>query len=176
VFDREVTRMAEDKSYRKWATNQPSLRRLGSGKKETLLRGEGSILESISIGAALPEVLNRLCTAIDIQIRNVVSIILPAHYHEHDLHALMQGALQFGLYVFWSADIPLRNEDVLGSLEMYCCIPRTPTLVELRLIERVTHLAGQAIQRHNDEADFERSSRNWTSALRGRFHERVHLN
>jgi hypothetical protein len=168
--------MAEDKSCRKWATNQPLLRWQCSGKKETLLRGEGSILESISMGAALPEVLNRLSAAIDVQIGNIVSVILPVDDQEHDLHALMQSALQFGMHVFWSADIPLRNEAVLGSLEMYCCIPRTPTLIELRLIERVTHLAAQAIQRHNDKADLERSSRNWTSALRRRFYQRVHLN
>jgi hypothetical protein len=76
------------------------------GKKGTLLRGEDSILELISMGAPLPGVLNKLCAAIDLQIGNVVSVILPADDQEHDLHSITRSALQFGLHVFWSASIP----------------------------------------------------------------------
>ena len=168
--------MAEDESCTKWAPNQSSLNRQGSGKKETLLRGEKSILELISMGAPLPGVLNKLCAAIDLQIGNVVSVIMSADDQEHELEAITGRALQFGLHVFWSASIPLRNEDVLGSLQMYCCISRSPAPFELQLIERVTHLAALAIQRHNDEGDFESLSRNWVNALRRDSHERVYLN
>ena len=81
---------------------------------------ENSILELISTGAPLPGVLNNLCAALDLQIGNVVSVILPAD--DQDLPTITHNALQFGLHVFWSASIPLRNEDVLGSLQMYCCV------------------------------------------------------
>lgn len=166
--------MAEDESCTKWMPNQSSLHRQGSDKKETLLRGEKSILELISMGASLPGVLNKLCAAIDLQIGNVVSVILPAD--DQELHTITHSAVQFGLHVFWSASIPLRNEDVLGFLQMYCCVSRCPTPFELRLIERATHLAALAIQRHNDEEDFESFSRNWTSALRRGSYDRVYLN
>jgi hypothetical protein len=165
--------MAEGESRTKPASNRLSLRRQFSGKKETLLRGEKSILELISMGAPLPGVLNRLCAAIDLQIGNVVSVILPADGQE--LHIATHSAVQFGLQVFWSASIPLRNEEVLGSLQMYCCVSRPPTPFELQLIERVTHLAALAIQRHNDEEDFETFSRDWTSA-RTDLNERVYWN
>jgi hypothetical protein len=165
--------MAEGESCTKKAPNQLSLCRQSSGKKETLLRGETSILDLISMGAPLPGVLNRLCTAIDLQIGNVVSVILPAD--DQELHTVTRNAVQFGLKVFWSASIPLRNEDVLGSLQMYCCVSRPPTPFELQLIERVTHLAALAIQRHNDEEAFETFSRDWSSARRA-LNERVYLN
>jgi hypothetical protein len=165
--------MAEGESCNKWAPNHFSLRRQSSGKKETLLRGEKSILELISTGAPLSGVLNRLCAAIDLQIGNVVSVIL--HADDQELHTVTRNAVQFGLKVFWSASIPLQNEDVLGSLQIYCCVSRPPTPFELQLIERVTHLAALAIQRHNDEQDFEKFSRDWTSVRRD-LHERVYLN
>jgi hypothetical protein len=166
--------MAENESCSKCAPNRPSSHRHGFGKKESLLRGEKSILELISMGAPLPWVLNKLCAAIDLQISNVVSVILPAD--DRDLRTIMESALQFGLHVFWSANIPLRNEDVLGSFQMYCCVSRTPTPFELRLIERVTHLAALAIRHHNDEDDFERFSGDWTRALRRSSLERGYLN
>jgi hypothetical protein len=168
--------MAEDGPCTKWAPNRFSLRRQRSGTKGALLRGEKSILELISRGAPLPEVLDKLCAAIDLQIGNVVSVILRADDPEHDLSTITQKALQFGLHVFWSASIPLRNEDVLGSLLMFCCVSQSPTPFELRLIERVTHLAALAIQRYKDEEDFESLFTNWVNTLRRGAHQRVYLN
>jgi hypothetical protein len=113
--------MVEGKSWTKPATNQFSLNQQSSCKKGTLLRGEKSILELISMRTPLPAVLNRLCAAIDLQIGNVVSVILPAD--DHELDTVMHSAVQFGLQVFWSASIPFRNEDVLGSLENILLYP-----------------------------------------------------
>jgi hypothetical protein len=165
--------MAEGKSCTKQATNQFLLHRQSSCKKETLWRGEKSILDLISLGTPLPAVLNRLCAAIDLQIGNVVSVILPAD--DQEFHTVTHAPGPFGLQVFWSASIPLRNEVVLGSLEIYCCVSRPPTPLELQSIERVTHLAALAIRRHNDEEDFERFSRDWMSARRNS-NERAYLN
>jgi len=74
--------MAEGKSCTKRATNQFSLHQQSSCKKETLLRGEKSILELISMSTPLPAVLNRLCAAIGLQIGNVVSVILLSDDHK----------------------------------------------------------------------------------------------
>jgi hypothetical protein len=173
-IDEEVARMAEDRSCSKSTPNQSSWHRRCSAEKETLLRGEKSILELISMGVPLVGLLNRLCEAIDLQIGNVVSVILPAD--DQELHTITQNALQFGLHVFWSASIPLRNEEVLGSLQMYCSVSRSPTPSELQLIERVTYLAALAIQRRNDEEDFEGFFRNWTSVRQRGAGEQVYLN
>jgi hypothetical protein len=148
-----VVSMAGNGSCSKLGRNQSSPRRQCPVKKETLLRGEEGILELISLGVPLPGVLNKLCAAIDLQIGNVVSVILPTEGRE--LHATTVKALRFGLNVFWSASIPLRDEQALGSFQMYCCVPRSPSSFELQLIERVTHLAALAIRRHKDQDDFE---------------------
>ena len=150
---------------------------LGTGKAPVQRKAycveKRGILELISMDAPIPGVLNKLCAAISLQIGEVVSVILPTD--EQDLHTITQNVMQFGLHVFWSANVPLRNEDVLGTFQMYCCVPRSPTPFELQLIERVTHLAALAIRRHNDEEDFERFSRDWMSARRNS-NERVYLN
>jgi len=63
-----------------------------------------------------------------------------------------------------------------GRSKIYCCIPRTPTPYELRLIERVTHVAAIAIQRHNDEEELENLFGSRIDARRKHGHERVYLN
>jgi hypothetical protein len=166
--------MAGNEARSKGAPNRSSLHRQCSRKKEPLLCAENSILELISAGAPLPGVLNNLCAALDLQIGNVVSVILPAD--DQDLPTITHNALQFGLHVFWSASIPLRNEDVLGSLQMYCCVSRSPVPLELQLIERATHLAALAIRSHNGEEDSASLSKNWTNAPQRDSRERVYLN
>jgi hypothetical protein len=166
--------MTENEYCSKSAPRQPSLHRQRPAKKEPLLRGEKAILELISLGAPLPGVLNKLCVAIDLQIGNVISIILSGE--DHNLPAAVQNALQFGLHVFWSASIPLRDEQVLGSFQMYCCISRGPSPLELQLIERVTHLAALAIRGHNDQENFQTCSTHWSHTRETPSRERVYLN
>jgi hypothetical protein len=138
-------------------------------KSQTDLQGENQILDLISMGAPLREILKKLCKAIDLQIGNVVSVIVLEDDAEHHLETIVRGARQCGLHVFSSASIALPDED-LGSLEMYCCISRTPTALEFKLIERVTHLAALAIRRHNGEENVETSYGDRKSA--GRRHSR----
>jgi hypothetical protein len=166
--------MSDYRPCAKSAPNRSLLRRRFSGRKETLLRGENGIRELISMGAPLPVVLNRLCGTVDLQIANLVSVITLADDQAHDLPTITERAARFGLHVFWSASIPLRDEAPLGWLEMYCCVSRDPMPLELQLIERVTHLAALAIQRHNDGEDFQSPSSNWTS--RRHSYERVYSN
>jgi hypothetical protein len=166
--------MAGNESRTKWAPNRSSLHRQCCPKKGSLLRGEKNVLALISLGAPLPVVLNHLCAAIDLQIGNVVSVILPPG--DHELHTNARNASHFGLHAFWSASIPLRDEEALGSFQIYCCVSRSPSPLELELIERVTHLAALAIRHHNDQENFETFSRHWSLEAETTSHKQVYLN
>ena len=120
------------------------------GKTQYLLRAEGQLLQSISSHAFLPRVLNEICSALDIQIGNVVSFIsLPGNDASKLATTAMNGAL-FGLHVFCSEGVVAENDELLGSLEMYCCVQRRPSCEEFRLIDRAKCLAAMAIKRHNE--------------------------
>lgn len=131
------------------------------------LAGERHILELISLGAPLPGILNKLCTAIDVQIGNVVALFLLPDGDENHLCSVTESAIQVGLHLFSSTDILSCDKTLLGTLEVYGCDPRRPTSHEYKLIQRVVHLAALALQRHEDEEDFERSSRRSRSRLDG---------
>lgn len=168
--------MTEDETRIKWAARHSPLHGRGAGMKQTDLLGEKSILDLISTGAPLAEVLNNLCTAINLQIGNIVSVMLLPDDTKRDFKTIASGALQFGLHLYCSADIPLRDEDVMGTFEMYCCIPRTPTAFELKLIQRATHLAALAIRRYYGDEDLSSACSAWKRALERRSNEAAQLN
>lgn len=168
--------MRTDEPRTKWASKQPPLDGRGTAKRWTALQGESNVLALISRGAPLPEVLNNLCTAIDLQIGNIVSVVLLPDDTERSFETITRGALQFGLRLYWSADIPFQNQGVLGSFEMYCCVPRTPTAFELKLIQRATYLAALAIRRYHGDEDGGSACREWKRALERRSHEAAQVN
>jgi hypothetical protein len=122
------------------------------------LRAEEQLLQSISARAPLPKVLNEICSALDSEIGNVVSLItLPAD-DPSEVAAIAMKATLFGLYSFCSEGVPGENDEVLGFLEMYSCAGRKPNVGEIQLIERAKCLAAIAIQRqdgtsHRDDRD-----------------------
>jgi hypothetical protein len=118
-----------------------------------LLSGEERILQSISASAPLPEVLNGICSALDSHIGNVVSLICLREDDAADLTAMARNPKNFGLYTFCSAGVFAENDELLGSLEMYCCVPRSPSLEEIHLIERAACLAAIAIIRYMERGD-----------------------
>ena len=126
--------------------------RNSEGRIQYLLLAEEQLLHSISTRAPLPEVLNKICSALDCQIGNMVSLISLPDDEATDLAATAANAAFFGLHIFCSARVVAENDDVLGLLEMYCCVPRSPSGNELQWIERATCLAAIAIELHN-EAD-----------------------
>jgi len=168
--------MREDKPLTKRVRRHLPLRGRSAGKKQTDLLGEKSILNLISTGAPLAEILNNLCTAIDLQLGNIVSVMLLPDDAERDFKTIAHGALQFGLHLYWSADIGLGDEDVLGSFEMYCCVPRTPTPFELRQIQRATHMAALAIRRYHGDEDLSGACSAWKRALGKQSNEALLLN
>jgi hypothetical protein len=127
-----------------------NIHRTLDGKTQYLLRAEGQLLQSISSLAFLPKVLNEICSVLDTQIGNVVSFIsLPGNDASKLATTAMNAAL-FGLHIFCSEGVAAENDELLGSLEMYCCVQRRPSCEEFRLIDRAKCLAAMAINRHNE--------------------------
>jgi hypothetical protein len=119
-------------------------------KIQYLLRAEEQLLQAISSHASLPKVLNEICSALDFQIGNVISLITLPGEDPSDLAAIAMNAAHFGLHTFCSEGIAAENDEVLGFLEMYSSDPRDPTAEEVQLIERAKCLAAIAIKRHNE--------------------------
>ena len=112
-----------------------------------LLRTEEHILQAISARAPISDILNEICVTIDCQIGNMVSLISLPGDDEGSLVDVAQKAALFGLHAFYSEGIVTENNEVLGSLEMYCSVPRIPSANEVELIERAKCLVAIAIQR-----------------------------
>jgi len=113
-------------------------------------RLEEHVLQSISSRAPLPKVLNEICSVLDCQIGNVVSLISLPGDDAGDLEAIAGNAALFGLYTICSEGVFGESEELLGFLEMYGRVARSPNASELLLIERAMCLAAIAIKRHNE--------------------------
>jgi hypothetical protein len=111
---------------------------------------EEHVLRSISSRVSLPKVLNEICSVLDCQIGNVVSLISLSGDEGGDPEAIGRNAALFGLYTFCSEGVFGESGVLLGFLEMYCSVARSPNASEFQLIERATCLAAIAIQRHNE--------------------------
>ncbi|HKN61232.1 MAG TPA: hypothetical protein VJW93_08650 [Candidatus Acidoferrales bacterium] len=119
-------------------------------KTQYLLSAEEQLLQSISARAPLAQVLNKICSVLDCDIGNVVSLISPPDEDATDLADMAANAKHLGLYSFCSAGVLAENDELLGSLEMYCCVPRSPSTEEFQLIQRAACLAAIAIQRDHE--------------------------
>lgn len=147
-----------------------------SDKLQSLLAGEGALLELIVAGVPLPEVLDTVCTALDLQVGNVVSVVLLPDDEEHKLHTFAESAEAFGLSAFSVTTILSPNGKFLGTLEMYSCVSREPTPCETKLIERAMHIAALAIQNDKDQLGAERVHRDSNGLLGGSPREKTPSN
>ena len=128
-----------------WQISVPS--RASGRTIQYLLKAERRILESISARTPLPEILNEISSALDCQIANIASFIsLPSNDAGESATNDMNAAL-FGLYTFCSASLVGANDELLGSLKIYCGTSQSPSLEEFQLIERAACLAAIAIER-----------------------------
>ena len=82
----------------------------------------------------------------------MVSLISLPTDDASELADIAMSATLFGLHTFCSAGVVAENDERLGSLDMYCCVPRSPSSNEFQLIERAKCLAVIAIKL-NKEAD-----------------------
>ncbi len=117
------------------------------GGIQFLLSAEEQLLQSISAHAPLPEVLNKICIALDRQIGNVVSLVSLPGNDASKRAGIAMSAVRFGLHIFCSESVVAENDELLGFLEMYSCIPRLPSARECQWIKRATCLAAIAIKR-----------------------------
>jgi len=119
-------------------------------KIEPVLKHEERLLQSITNRAPIAKILNEICSALDCQIGNVVSLISLPEDDAEELAAIAMNAALFGLHTFCSEGVITENGDSLGFLEMYSSVQRDPTAEEVQLIERAKCLAAIAIKRHNE--------------------------
>lgn len=124
--------------------------RRSDDKIQYLLQAEEQLLQSISSHASLPKVLNGICSALDFQIGNVVSLITLPDDDRGELADVAMNAARFGLHTFCSEGVMAENDDLLGFLEMYSSVRRDPTAEEVQLIERAKCLAAIAIEREDE--------------------------
>jgi hypothetical protein len=117
-----------------------------------LLEGEEHILQSISERAPLPEILHGICHALDCQIGDAVSFISFPGDDANELAAIALSAALFDLYAFCSEGMVAENDEMLGSLETYANVCRSPSAKEFQLIKRAACLITIAIKMDN-EAD-----------------------
>ena len=131
-------------------TLAPSPQRDSGVEVQYLLRSEEQLLHSISGRMPLEGILHKICDALNSEIGNVISLVSLPNDDPTSLATIVKSAGVFGLHKFCSASVLGGNDEALGSIEMYCCIPRRPFLNEISLIERATCLAAVAIKRHNE--------------------------
>jgi len=129
---------------------KPRTHRNAGAEVQYLLRAEEQLLHSISAGMPLAEILHKICDALNSEMGNMVSLVSLSNGDANFLATIVKSAAIFDLHKFCSAAVVGGNEEVLGSVEMYCCVPRRPSLSEVQLIERATCLAAVAIKRHNE--------------------------
>jgi hypothetical protein len=142
--------MANDHFPLRSTSRLPSLHCDSGAEVQYLLRAEEQLLHLISARMPLAEILQEICDALNSEIGNVISLASLPDGDASGLATIAKSAGIFGLHKFCSAPVVGGNDEVLGSLEMYCCVARRPFLNEIRLIERATCLAAVAINRHND--------------------------
>jgi hypothetical protein len=129
---------------------------------------EEHVLQSISARVPLPKVLNEICSVLDCQIGNVVSLISLPTDDAGDLEAIARNAAVFGLYTFCLEGVFHQSGELLGSLEMYSSVARSPNAGEFQLIERAMCLAAIAIKRHNEASAEGNGGLRGTKPPRGR--------
>jgi hypothetical protein len=140
----------------------------------SVLVGESHLLELISTGAPLPEVLDKICAALDVQVGNVVSVALSSEDNQLARNELAEQAAEFGLYVFSCCAIVSKSDQLLGTLETYICLPRNPTVDEARLIQRASQIAALAIQWNGRQRGRWSFTSPWTGAAE-RISRKSHL-
>jgi hypothetical protein len=80
-------------------------------------------------------------------------ISMPDENASSAVEASRSAAALFGLYSFFSIVIWAETGELLGSLEMYCCVSRNPAPREFQLIERAVCLTAAAIKRQGETID-----------------------
>ena len=139
---------SEFRALAKWQISMPP--RYSENRFQYLLKTEDQILQSISARAPISKILKNICNALDCEIGNMVSLISMPNDDASSGGEVSHSVALFGLYSFVSGVIGAESGELLGYLEMYCCVSRKPSPREFQLIERAVCLAAVAIKRHRE--------------------------
>lgn len=156
--------MDEQRPLRREALLIPMQPQRFEGGVHYLLQAEERILRSIAGRVPVAQILNEICTALDCQIGNMVSLISLSEDEVANTEEISRNAALFGLHLFFSAGVLGECGKELGSLEMYCCTMRNPSCCELQVIDRAVCLAAITIERDGKE-NREISHRTWEKRL-----------
>jgi hypothetical protein len=163
--------MSEYNSGRRDGSQERKARGNSDDKIQYLWKPEERLLQLISNRTPLPKILNEICSALDCQIGNVVSLISLPGDDSGELATIAMNATLFGLHTFCSEKIVAGNEELLGFLEMYSGLPRCPSRDEAQFIERAKCLASIAIKLHNEARRQGRSVARGNRPVRGNVSE-----
>ena len=141
----------EVRTLAKWQVSVPS--HYSENRIQYLLKTEERILQSISVRAPISKILNDICHALDCEIGNMVSLSSIPNDDASSGGGVSHSVALFGLYSFVSGVIAAESGELLGYLEMYCCVSRKPSPREFQLIERAVCLAAAAIKRNQETID-----------------------
>ena len=156
---------SEIRALAKWQISIPP--RYSENRIQYLLKTEEQILQSISARAPISKILNDISNALDCEIGNVTSAISMPDENVSSAVEGSRSAAFFGLHSLFSVVIWAETGELLGSLEMYGCVSRTPSPREFQLIERAVCLAAAAIKRHQETIDGGNSRMHRVRSARG---------
>lgn len=116
-------------------------------RADALLSGEVRVLERVARGHPLPEILDALCRLVE---EIAGDCFCSAELANGERGAASNGSAptaQHGLSSCWSVPILSGRDEVLGTFSIYRRTTTQPTVREQELIDRVTKIAGIAIER-----------------------------
>jgi hypothetical protein len=114
---------------------------------------EEQLSQRIATRTLLSETLNEICSSLDQDIGNVVSLILPCDGSAADREGIAGSAAHCGLHTLCSEGIFAQHGELLGFLEIYSCVARDASAEEFQRIQRAKRLAEIAIKIYNETND-----------------------
>ena len=124
----------------------------GEETTQELSEDEAHILQLIFARAPLAKILNEVCSALNCQIGNVVSVVTLSDGDRFSAAETAHSAVTFGLFGFFSTDIADESGKLVATLDLYSSVSRTPTPNELQWIARAVTLAAIAFARRAETA------------------------
>ncbi|MCP3961842.1 MAG: EAL domain-containing protein [bacterium] len=123
----------------------PAERRLRHGSAPSLPEAYRAAIDGLAIGPEVGSCGTAAYLGRQVIVSDIASDPLWADYREL--------ARRHSLAACWSTPIYSSTQEILGTFAVYYRESRAPTTVDLEVMERMTHLAGIAIERHrSDEA------------------------
>jgi len=137
-----------------------------------LLDADGTRLTQYA-GPHLPEVWRQATKSVPLTaagscgtaVRHRERVIVPEISVDPTYEAFRELARVAGMAAVWSTPLYANDHRVLGTFAVYSATPGTPSDENLQLVERATHLASIAVERHLTEEALRQSERRFAAAF-----------